>query len=97
MNLVAHRLFGMDSGILLANAISEEHSIPYGELHDVIEAAIREAAEGGHHGPSNTPFILARIKERTAGSSIPANRAMIESNVVRAAKVAVELSRISQE
>lgn len=84
----------MRSGILLANPIPAEFSIPHKELHDVIEAAVQEAAEKGFNGPSNTPFILAKIKKLTAGRSIPANRAMIISNVQRAAKVAVELSKL---
>lgn len=87
----------MDSGILFANPIAEEHSIPYEELEDVIDAAVREAAEQGYHGPSNTPFILARIKERTGEKSIPANRAMIEANVEKATKVAVELARLGNK
>ena len=60
----------------------------------MVQAAVREAAKKGYHGPSNTPFILARIKERTVGRSIPANRAMIEANVRRAAKVSVELAKL---
>lgn len=82
----------MESAILFANPIAEEHSIPYEDLEEVIEAAVCEAAELGYHGSSNTPFILARIKERTGERSIPSNRAMIEANVERAAKVAAELA-----
>lgn len=59
--------------------------------------AVREAADQGFHGHRNTPFILARIKELTQGNSIPANRALIESNVRMATKVAVELAKLESE
>lgn len=84
----------MNSGIFFANPIPSEHSIPQAELNEVIETAVQEAAEKGYHGPSNTPYILAMIKECTAERSIPANRAMLKSNVHRATRVAVELSKL---
>ncbi len=63
------------------------------EIDTAINQAVQEAAEQGFHGHANTPFILSRIKELTHGSSLPANRALIESNVAMAAKVAVQLSK----
>jgi pseudouridine-5'-phosphate glycosidase/pseudouridine kinase len=77
---------------LFGNPIPEEFSIPKAEIDIAINQAVQEAAEQGIHGHANTPFILARIKELTEGRSLPANRALIESNVTMAAKVAVELA-----
>lgn len=91
----ARRLLGSDSGLHFANPIPEEFSIPQSEINTVIDAAVKEAAEKGFHGHANTPFILAKIKELTGGKSIPANRALIDGNVKRAAKVAVELSKLA--
>ncbi|KUJ18684.1 uncharacterized protein LY89DRAFT_732237 [Mollisia scopiformis] len=82
-------------GLLFANPIPEEYSIPKLEIDEAINQAVREATEQGFHGHANTPFILSKIKELTKGNSIPANRALIESNVAMAAQVAVELSKIS--
>lgn len=62
----------------------------------VIDEAVKTAAAEGFHGSDNTPFILAKIKELTGGTSIPANRALIESNVQRATNVAVELMKLEQ-
>jgi len=76
-----------------ANPIPEEYSIPKAEIDIAINQAVQEAAEQGIHGHANTPFILARIKELTKGNSIPANKALIESNVKMAAQVAVELAK----
>jgi pseudouridylate synthase / pseudouridine kinase len=76
------------SGILLANPIPKAFAIPKAEINAAIDQAVQEAAVKGIHGYANTPFILARIKELTKGNSIPANRALIESNVAMAASVA---------
>jgi pseudouridylate synthase / pseudouridine kinase len=85
------------NGILFANPIPEEFSLPKAEIDIAINQAVQEAAQQGFHGHSNTPFILSRIKELTRGNSIQANRALIESNVAMATKVAVELSKFRQE
>jgi len=61
-------------------------------MDSIIEEAIQQADAAGASGKDNTPFILNKIKELTQGKSIPANRALIESNVRRAAIVARELS-----
>jgi pseudouridine-5'-phosphate glycosidase/pseudouridine kinase len=58
----------------------------------VIEEAISQANASGIVGKDNTPFVLAKVKELTKGASIPANRALIESNVRRATIVARELA-----
>ncbi|CZR50350.1 related to carbohydrate kinase, contains PfkB domain [Phialocephala subalpina] len=84
------------SGIHFANPIPVEYSIPKAEIDVAINQAVKEAAEQGFHGHANTPFILSRIKELTKGNSIPANRALIESNVAMAARVAVELARFTE-
>ena len=63
----------------------------------VIEEALKQASAQGASGKDNTPFVLAKIKELTKGKSIPANRALIESNVRRAAIVARELSILENQ
>jgi pseudouridylate synthase / pseudouridine kinase len=80
--------------MLFGNPIPENFALQKAEIDLAINQAVKEAAEQGFHGHANTPFILARIKELTKGNSIPANRALIESNVTMAAKVAVELEKI---
>ncbi|PMD32773.1 hypothetical protein L207DRAFT_590466 [Hyaloscypha variabilis F] len=80
-------------GMLFANPIPEEFALQKAEIDAAIDQAVQEAAEQGFHGHANTPFILSRIKDLTHGNSLPANRALIESNVAMAAKVAVELSK----
>lgn len=82
------------SGMLFANPLPEEFSIPKFEIDTAIDQAVKEAAEQGYHGHSNTPFILSRIKELTKGGSIVANRGLIHSNVTMATFVAIELAKL---
>ncbi|KAL4917475.1 Indigoidine synthase A like protein-domain-containing protein [Aspergillus aurantiobrunneus] len=86
----------VSSGILFANPVPAEYSIPQSEIDTAIDEAVRLAELEGYHGSDNTPFILAKIKELSGGKSVAANRALIEGNVKRAARVAVELSKLEQ-
>lgn len=58
----------------------------------IIQEAIKEADAAGITGKDNTPFILKKIKELSGGKSLPANRALIVSNVKRGTNVAKELA-----
>lgn len=64
------------------------------EMDGIIAEALQQAHAAGAFGKDNTPFILARIKELTGGKSLKANRALIEANVARGTKVAVELAKL---
>ncbi|KAL5424238.1 hypothetical protein PMIN04_003300 [Paraphaeosphaeria minitans] len=88
----AQHSLGISSGLHFANPIPVESAIPKETMDAVIEEAIKQASASGITGKDNTPFILAKIKELTKGASIPANRALIESNVTRATIVARELA-----
>lgn len=91
---VAQSKFPLSSGIHFANPVPLEHSIPKSDLDEIIDEAVRLADLQGFHGSDNTPFILTKIKELSGGRSIGANKALIESNVTRGTKVAVELAKL---
>ncbi|OJJ43280.1 hypothetical protein ASPZODRAFT_28581 [Penicilliopsis zonata CBS 506.65] len=86
----------VSSGIHFANPVPLEHSIPRAEMDDIIEQALHLADIEGYHGSDNTPFVLAKIKELSGNKSVVANRALVENNVKRATKVAVELAKLEQ-
>ena len=65
-------------------------------MDTIMAQAIREAEEQGASGSANTPFILHRIRELTGGQTVTANRALIEANVIRGTKVAVELAKLKR-
>ena len=95
--ILAQEQLGIEMGLLFGNPIPAEHAIPREEMEAAIRTAVTEAEMGGFTGSRNTPFILGRLRELTRGRSVVANKALIQSNVARAAKIAVELSRMLVE
>ena len=83
--------------MLFANPIAAENSIAKEKMDHIIAEAVREADTAGVSGHQNTPFILKRIRELTEGDTLKANQALIEANVVRGTRVAVEFAKLDQE
>jgi pseudouridylate synthase / pseudouridine kinase len=92
--ILAQENLGIESGLLFANPIPEEFSIPRDEMNKIIDQAVRESEEQGASGNENTPFILKRIRELSNSRSVPANVALVRANVDRAAKIAAAVSQI---
>jgi pseudouridine-5'-phosphate glycosidase/pseudouridine kinase len=92
--ILAQENLGIESGLLFANPIPEEAAIPREEMEAAIGLAVREADEKGFTGNANTPYVLKRIRELTQGRSVSANKTLIQANVARAAKIAVELAKM---
>ncbi|KAF2028752.1 hypothetical protein EK21DRAFT_69098 [Setomelanomma holmii] len=88
--IYAQNALQIQSGLVFANPVPVDFAIPKEEMDIVIAEALRQAESV--LGKDNTPFVLNKIKELTKGKSIPANRALIEANVKRAAIVARELA-----
>ena len=59
-----------------------------------IDAALAAAAAAGIAAKEVTPYLLARIGERTAGAALAANIALVVNNARLAARIAVELARL---
>jgi pseudouridine-5'-phosphate glycosidase/pseudouridine kinase len=92
--ILAQERLGIESGLLFANPIPKRFAISREEMESAIQLAVAEAEEMGITGSANTPYILKRIKELTQGRSVSANKALVQSNVARAAKIAVELAKM---
>ncbi|KAL8635424.1 MAG: hypothetical protein Q9228_007082 [Teloschistes exilis] len=95
--IFAQSSLGLSSGLHFANPISQEYSVPKAQMDTIMEQAILDAERSGSIGSDNTPFILAKIRELTGGRTVTANRALIESNVVRGTKVACELAKLEAQ
>jgi pseudouridine-5'-phosphate glycosidase len=93
--LAAHAALGLPGGILIGNPVPEADALPAAEIEAIIAQAVAEAAAKGIASKAVTPFLLARIVELTGGRSLAANIALIRDNVRLAARVAVELARLS--
>lgn len=90
----SHLSLGLQSGLHFANPIPAEFSIPRKEMEVAIADALISAHAAGATGAASTPFILAKIKDLTGSRSVGANKALVESNVIRGTKVAVALRKL---
>ena len=90
------RALGLRGGMLVTNPIPEEYSMDADVINTAIEKAVAEAEEQGIHGKATTPFLLAKIKEITGGSSLDSNIQLVFNNARLAAATAVELSELSK-
>ena len=82
------------SGLLFANPVPVHSAMARDEIDSIIDEAVAEAEHQGIGGSANTPYILKRIRELSHGGSVKANKALIEANVMRGTKVAVELAKL---
>ncbi len=93
----AHRMrghLGLPGGQLVANPIPREAEIPREQMTPHIAAALAAAAEAAITAKEVTPFLLARIGERTAGAALAANIALVVNNARLAARIAVALAKL---
>ena len=90
----AQREMGLKTGMLVTNPIPEAYSMDADVINRAIDEAVQEAGERGIHGKETTPFLLARIKDITGGSSLDANIQLVYNNARLAAKTACELCRL---
>ncbi|WP_088809418.1 MULTISPECIES: pseudouridine-5'-phosphate glycosidase [Listeria] len=79
----------IDGGAVIANPIPEAHAMPADEINAVIQTALKEARENGIHGKDVTPFLLAKVKELTAGKSLEANIELVKHNALIGSQIAV--------
>ena len=82
----------LDGGMVVANPIPSEHALTNNEIDAVIDEAIAEMNAQGVTGKDTTPFLLARIAERTEGRSLDANIQLVLNNAKLAAEVAAALT-----
>lgn len=76
-------------GLVLGNPPPESIDVA-----DLIEEAVAEAARSGISGQAVTPFVLARLHERSGGRTREVNRALAVANARLAGEVSVALSRL---
>ena len=90
----AQRAMGLKGGMLVTNPIPEQYSMPADTINAAIDAAVAEAKALGIHGKETTPFLLAKIKDITAGDSLSSNIQLVYNNARLAALTAKELCQL---
>jgi pseudouridine-5'-phosphate glycosidase len=87
------RDLGMSQGLLIANPIPEKHALPAAEVEGYIEQALRDMEQDRVTGKQVTPYLLARMGERSGGRTLIANVALYRNNVRLACDIAKCLER----
>jgi len=77
--------------VVLANPVPAQAAMPFDEIDGITSRALQEAAQQGVKGKAVTPFLLARIKELTAGRSLATNIALVKHNALVGAQLALAL------
>lgn len=86
-----HWALGNTSAILVVAPVPATAEVPAAEIAEVIEEALSAATAQQISGKAVTPFLLARIAEKTAGRSLQANLALLKNNARIAAEIAQAL------
>ncbi len=86
---------GLEGGVVIANPVPEADAMPEAEIEAITRQALNEAAQQGIGGKAVTPFLLARIKELTAGRSLVTNIALVKNNAVCGAQLALALNQVA--
>ena len=82
---------GFEGGMLVTVPIPAEWSMDADYINKAIDEALVDADRQGIVGKDTTPFLLAKIKEITGGSSLASNIQLVFNNVKTAARIAAKL------
>ena len=84
---------GLAGGVVIANPIPAQYALDQASMEQVIEQAVREAAEQEITGKQLTPYLLQRVEELTSGNSLDANIQLMLNNARLGAEIAVALNQ----
>ena len=84
----AQRSLGIESALLLGVPVPAKFEVPAEELQQVLATALEDAEWKGITGPQLTPFLLRQMAERSGGSTLRANIALLENNARVASAIA---------
>lgn len=88
---------GLKGGVVIANPVPSEYSLPLEEMENTIVSAIEKAKAAGIKGKDSTPFLLQKVKEMTAGKSLETNIQLVLNNAKVAAQIAVEFAKLQNQ
>ena len=90
--VAAHRTLGLPGAVVIAQAVPEADEADSAAIEAAISNALAEAARLGVAGKGLSPFLLARVHERSVGESLRANVALIVANAGLAGRIATALA-----
>lgn len=81
---------GLKGGVVVTNPIPEQYALDKAMIDQVIKNAVAEMDDKGISGKASTPFLLAKVAEKTEGSSLAANIELVFNNAKLASQIACE-------
>src|SRR5689334_18592858 len=84
----AQLALGIQSALLVVVPVPAQFEVPAEELQLVLTTALEDAEWKEITGPALTPFLLSQMAERSGGSTLRANIALLENNARVAAEIA---------
>jgi pseudouridine-5'-phosphate glycosidase len=88
----ARRGLSMNGALLVTVPVPEDAEVSPDLLREVLDESLAEAERMKIMGRELTPFLLARMAERSDGATLRANLALLESNARVAARIARTLT-----
>ena len=85
------RALGIESALLVVVPVPARFELAAEELQTVLTTALEDAEWKGITGPALTPFLLSQMAERSGGTTLQANIALLENNARVAAEIAIEV------
>lgn len=85
----AHRRLGRPGALLVVQPPPAAAALDAAFVDAAVQQALGDARSAGIVGSAITPFLLAAVERETAGASLQANLALLESNAALAARIAV--------
>ncbi len=84
---------GLKGGMVIANPIPEEFEMDKKYITAVIDEAVESAEKEGVKGKGITPYVLARLHNKTGDKSLFANKELVYNNVRLAVQIAIEYAK----
>ena len=84
----AQRALGLESALLVTVPVPVKFEVPAETLQEVLATALEDAEWKEITGAALTPFLLSQMAERSGGTTLRANIALLENNARVAAAIA---------
>jgi pseudouridine-5'-phosphate glycosidase len=85
------RELDLPAALLVTVPVPSDAEVESSTLNAVLDDSLAQAAQENIAGRDLTPFLLARMSERSQGATLRANIALLETNAKVAAQIAVAL------
>jgi len=87
------RELGIESALLVTVPVPDDAEVPQDTLNRILDQSLDDAKKSNVIGRDVTPFLLARMAERSEDATLRANIALLENNALVAAHIASKLSQ----